>query len=103
MTNDRPPNMEAVASRNRLRKESGLPLVEPQQEIERIYEFRERQDFERWMQSPLRYRVERKLLRRIRRRINNPDWTPTGVLSGSGFAFHVALVKQMRRLRARLG
>jgi hypothetical protein len=60
-TDDRQSNMEAVASRNWLRKESGLPPVEPQQEIERIYEFRERQEFERWMQSPLRYRVEQKL------------------------------------------
>jgi hypothetical protein len=103
MTNDRPFNIEAVASRNRLRTQFGLPPVEPDRELDRIHEFRERQDFERWIHSPLRYRVERKLLQRLRRRINNPDWQPTGILSGGGWAFHVTLVRQMKKLSARLG
>jgi hypothetical protein len=55
------------------------------------------------MRSPLRYRVERNLLERLRRRLNNPNWEPTGILSGGGWAFHIALVKQMRKLRDRLG
>jgi hypothetical protein len=92
-----------VESRNRLRKQFGLPPVQPQQELDRIHQVRENRTFDQWMQSPLRYRVEQKLLQRIRRQRKNPTWMPTGVLSGGGWAFHVVLVKQMRKLRARLG
>jgi hypothetical protein len=92
-----------VGIRNRLRTQFGLPPVELERELDRIHHFRERQEFDRWMKSPLRYRVEQKLLQRLRRRLGNPRWTPTGVLSGGGWAFHVALVRQMRRLRDRLG
>jgi hypothetical protein len=95
--------MDEIRRRNRLRKESGLPPVEPQQEIDRIRRVRERQDFEQWMKSPLRYRVQQKLLQRLRRRISNRDWQPIGILSGGGWAFHVALVRQMQKLRSRLG
>ena len=91
-----------IETRNKFRREYGLPPVDVQQELERARQVREREKFEQWMQSPLRYRVEQKLLLRIRRQRSNPTWTPTGMLSGGGWAFHAALVKQMRRLRARL-
>jgi hypothetical protein len=35
--------------------------------------------------------------------MGKPDWQPTGVLSGGGLAFHVALKEQIQKLRARLG
>jgi hypothetical protein len=107
MSNDRQPSdseiVDEIRSQNKLLTQFGLPPVELKRELDRINEFRERQEFERWLHSPLRYRVQQKLLQRIRRRIKNPNWTPTGVLSGSGLAFHVALKKQMQKLRARLG
>ena len=108
MSNDRqlPSDSEIVdeiRSRNELRTQFGLPPVELERELNRVHRVRECREFERWMQSPLRYRVQQKLLQRIRRRINNPNWTPTGFLSGGGVGFHAELVKQMRRLRARLG
>lgn len=108
MSNDRqlPSDIEtyaAVESRNQLRAQSGLPLVEPQQELDRIRQVRERWTFDQWMQSRLRYRVERKLLQRIRQRLTDPTWKPTGRLSGGGWPFHAILVKQMRKLRERLG
>jgi len=107
MCNDRqlPSDVEtlaAVKSRNEIRKQSGLSLVEPLQELDRLHKLRDQHAFERWMQSPLRYRVEQKLLMRVRRRAKNPSWEPTGILSGGGWAFHIALVKQMRKLRERL-
>jgi len=107
MSNDRqlPSDSEIVdevRSRNELRTQFGLPPVELERELNRVHRVRECREIERWMQSALRYRVQQKLLQRIRRRINNPNWTPTGFLSGGGFAFHVALVNQMRRLRARV-
>jgi hypothetical protein len=91
----------ALEVRNGIRKQSGLPEVEEQYELNRISKLREQYSFERWMESPLRYRVEHNLLMRVRRRANNPDWEPTGMLSGGGWAFHVALVKQMRKLKER--
>jgi hypothetical protein len=108
MSNDMqlPSNIEtcaAVESRNRLRKQFGLPPVELQHELDRVHRVREIRAFEQWMKSPLRYRVEQKLLMRVRRQRKSPTWTPTGVLSGGGWAFHVVLVKQMRKLRERLG
>jgi hypothetical protein len=107
MSNDRqlPSDVEtfaAVEARNRIRKQFGLPLVDLQQELDRINQVGEHRTFEQWMQSPLRYRVEQKFLQRLRRQRNNPTWTPTGVLSGGGWFFHIMLVKHMRRLRARL-
>src|SRR5947208_2179031 len=101
-----PTDVEALAdvkNRNKFRKQFGLPPIGLQQELNRIHQARERRKFEKWMQSPLRYRVEQKLLLRIRRRLNNPNWQPTGFLSGGGWAFHVVLVKQIQKLRARLG
>jgi hypothetical protein len=92
----------AIKARNQLRRQAGLPPVELQQELNRVDQAREDRIFDRWMQSPLRYRVEQKLLRRLRRGRNNPTWTPNGMLSGGGLAFHVLLIKQMRKLRVRL-
>ena len=108
MSNDRQVSSEseiraAVASRNTLRRQSGLPPVELQQELDRIHHVRDYRAFEQLMQSPLRYRVEQKMLQRRRRRLNNPNWQPTGVLSGGGWAFHTVLVKHMQKLIVRLG
>jgi hypothetical protein len=100
-----PSDIEALAdvkSRNNFRRQFGLSPIELQKELDRIHQARERRTFKRWLQSPLRYRVEQKLLRRVRRRLNNPNWEPTGILSGGGWAFHIELLKQMRKLRERL-
>src|ERR1700738_3867414 len=104
MSNDRqlPSDIEIISEvegRNRLRKEFGLPPVELQPELDRIRRVRECRAFQQWMQSPLRYRVEQKLLQRQRRQRNDPTWRPTGFLSGGGFGFHSHLVKQMQKLR----
>src|ERR1700686_1455376 len=108
MSNDRhvPFDIESLAAverRNRLREQFGLHLVELQPELDRLHQLRERRALEQWMQSPLRYRVQQKLLLRVRRRSNNPSWQPTGILSGGGWAFHIVLAKQIRKLRERLG
>jgi hypothetical protein len=108
MSNDRqlPSDVRTLASvkgRNEIRKQFGLPPIELQQELDHIHQARERRAFGHWMQSPLRHRVEQKLLQRLRRQRKNPNWEPTGILSGGGWAFHVVLVKQIQKLRARLG
>ena len=108
MSNDRqlPSDVETLASvkgRNEMRKQFGLSPIDLKQELDRIHQVREHRTFQQWMQSPLRYRVEQKLLQRLRRQRKNPNWEPTGILSGGGWAFHVVFVKQIQKLRARLG
>jgi hypothetical protein len=108
MSNDRhvPSDIEALAAvkrRNRLREQFGLHAVDPQHELDRLHQVRESRALEQWMQSHLRYRVRQKMLLRVRRRTNNPSWEPTGFLSGGGWAFHILLVKQIQKLRVRLG
>jgi hypothetical protein len=108
MSNDRqlPSEIETcleVERRNRLRREFGLPPVELQPELDRVRRVRECRAFQQWMRSPLRYRVEQKLLQRQRRRRNDSTWRPTGFLSGGGWGFHAKLVEQIRKLRKRLG
>jgi hypothetical protein len=93
----------AIETRNLIRRQAGLPLVEPSRELDRFHKVQGQLAFEQWMQSPLRYRVEQKLLERMRRRLSNHDWKPTGVLSGGGWAFHIVLIKQMKKLRVRFG
>ena len=95
--------VDGIGRGNRLRKQHGLPPLDLSRELDRIHRVRERKEFERWMKSPLRYRVQQKLLQRLRRKVGKPDWQPTGVLSGGGWTFHVTLARQMQRLRARLG
>jgi hypothetical protein len=107
MSNDRqlPPETEiraAIASRNALRRQSGLPPVEVQHELDRYHDVQRHRAFQQCMRSPLRYRAEQKLLLRIRRRFNDPHWKPTGVLSGGGWVFHSLLVKHMQKLIGRL-
>jgi hypothetical protein len=88
-----------IEKRNRLRAKAKLPLVSVEEELRRCEEAaiqKERDDFVH--RSPLRQRVSDKLLNRIRCRLKNPEWSPTGVLSGGGYAFHVAVNNRMRRI-----
>lgn len=91
----------SVDSRKRIRMSSGLPLLDPERELHRAHIVQENRMFELLMKSPLRYRVEQKLLMRVRRQIKNPTWKPTGNLSGGGLAFHSLLIQQMQRLSDR--
>ena len=88
-----------LEKRNRLRAKAKLPLVSVEEELPRYEEAaiqKERDDFVH--RSPLRQRVSDKLLNRIRRRLKNPEWRPTGMLSGGGYAFYVAVNNRMRRI-----
>ncbi len=88
-----------IEKRNRLRAKAKLALVSVEGELRRYEEAaiqKERDDFVH--RSPLRQRVSDKLLNRIRRRLNNPEWRPTGMLSGGGYAFFVAVNNRMRRI-----
>jgi hypothetical protein len=79
-----------IDRRNRLRAEVHLPSLSMAHELRRIYNAERQADFEAFINtSPLRKRVEAKLLARIRRQRHEPEWRPTGVLSGGGWAFSI--------------
>ena len=88
--------VEEVEERNRLRAEAGLPLLSVATEVRRRYENKLADDFEQFMlKSPIRKRIEAKLLARCRRLRGDPDWRPTGFLSGGGYWFYVQVRKTM--------
>jgi hypothetical protein len=95
-----------IEKRNRIRGEAKLPPVSVVAELRRLYEVQRKRDFERrenefeqFLQtSPIRKRLEQKLLERGRRLRGEPDWKPNGMLSGGGWAFYVRTRKIMRRI-----
>jgi hypothetical protein len=92
-----------IEQRNQLRQEAGLPPVSVSAELRKLYQHQRHAEFEQFFYtSPLRKRVEHKLLSRLRRRFNDPTWVPTGVLSG-GWAFHAEVRKIMRRIWLKQG
>jgi hypothetical protein len=98
---------EEINHRNQLRAEVQLPPLSMAQELRKLYNAERRAEFEAFFNtSPLRERIEAKLLARIRRLRGDPEWMPTGFLSGGGFAFNVRTRKVMSRIwraRRRLG
>ncbi|MBU3889719.1 hypothetical protein [Methylosinus sp. KRF6] len=89
----------ALDERNRLRVEAGLPQLSAEGELQRLSETERRKAFDEFFESsPLRQRIEEKLLNRVRRVNNDPDWRPTGALSGGGWAFYLSARKRMRSI-----
>ena len=90
-----------VEERNRHRKAAGLPLLSGAKEARRIYEAnrdaKQRADFENFVRtSSLRAAIEDELLAKERAVRKDPTWKPTGVLSGGGWAFAVAVRNRLR-------
>jgi hypothetical protein len=87
-----------VNERNRVRATANLPLLSPAKELRRLYEADRERRFEDYFRtSPIRRKVEERLLARIRRLRGDPLWQPTGFLSGGGFAFSMRVRRTMRR------
>ncbi len=88
-----------IEERNRIRAEAKLPPVSITAELRRLYEVHRQNEFEQFFQSsPIRQRLEQKLLNRGRRLRGEPDWIPTGMLSGGGWAFHAHIRTVMKRI-----
>jgi hypothetical protein len=88
-----------IEARNRIRLEAQLPAVPVVTELRRLYQLHRQNDFEEFFRTSLiRKRLEGKLLARIRRLRGEPDWRPTGFLSGGGFAFYTRTRKIMRKI-----
>jgi hypothetical protein len=90
---------QEIESRNRLRAEVRLPPLSMAFELRKLYDAERQAEFEAFFNaSPLRKRVEAKLLARVRRQLHEPNWKPSGMLSGGGLAFSLHTKKLMRRL-----
>jgi hypothetical protein len=89
---------------NLLRLKAGLSPIAMEEEIERIRVAKSKAKIEFLdfvYHSPLQQRVREKLLNRMRRRRNDPNWRPFGMLSGGGMAFELGVVRQMEKLWSR--
>jgi hypothetical protein len=90
-----------VAARNALRSEANLPLLSAEDEVRKACAHHaDVQFYERFMQTPLRKRVDAKMLARLRRRYGE-DFTPRGMLSGGGLRHHAMVENLMRKLYER--
>jgi hypothetical protein len=88
-----------IEARNRIRLEAQLPPVSIGAELRKLYELNRQNEFEHFFQtSPFRMRVEKKLLKVARRMRDDPQWVPTGVLSGGRLGFYLWTRKLMMRL-----
>jgi rubrerythrin len=111
-----PPSMEAqaqkfsaitlrrlreIAERNRVRQEAGLPLLSVPKELRRVKEAADAEKFRNFAEAHRR-RVYEKMLARVRRQCCDPQWAPTGVLSGGGLWFDAQVDEQLTKLYRRL-
>ena len=89
---------QEIDERNRVRADAHLPLLSPAKELRRLYEADREKQFEDFFRaSPIRRRVEERLLARIRRLRGDPQWRPTGFLLGGG-VFQSRVRRTMRRI-----
>jgi hypothetical protein len=97
---------EKIERRNRLRAEVHLPPLSMANELRKLFNAERKHDsaereaeFESFFNtSPLRKRVEARLLARHRRLRQDPEWRPTGFLSGGGWPFYACTRKVMGRI-----
>jgi hypothetical protein len=90
-----------VAERNRIRLEARLPLLSVAKELRRIKEAADTEKFRKFADAH-RKRLYNKMLARARRRCGDPNWAPTGLLSGGGMWFNVQVDRQVRKLYRRI-
>jgi hypothetical protein len=93
--------LREIAERNRIRQEAGLPLLSVAKQLRRMKEATDTEKF-RMFADAHRKRVYDKMLARVRRRCGDPNWAPTGMLSGGGLRFGAQVDEQMRKLYRRI-
>ena len=94
--------LREIAQRNRIRQEAGLPLLLVPKELRRMKEAADAERFRKFSDAHCN-RVQDKMLARARRRVGDPNWKPTGMLSGGGMLFGGQVDRQLRKLYGRIG
>jgi hypothetical protein len=92
--------LREIAERNSIRQEAGLPLLSVAKELRRMKEAADAEKFRAFVEAN-RKRVYDKMLRRVRTRYGELNWTPSGVLSGGGLCFAAHVDRQLRTLYRR--
>jgi hypothetical protein len=98
--------LDDIERRNDIRREAFLPLLQVEKEFSRIKWLKEDSERARKFKEfsePLKQRVREKLLAGMRRERSDPNWTPTGVLSGGGLLFSTLVNARLHKLYKRLG
>jgi len=99
---DEPAARKILEARQQLRTEAALPPLDIDAELRTMREQAERQDahrtFEDWKANnpDLVKAIREQALNELRAKRNEPDWRPTGVLSGGGWSFHLMVEKRLR-------
>jgi hypothetical protein len=93
--------LREIAERNRARQEAGLPLLSVAKELRRLKEAVDAEKFRNFVETH-RNRIHKKMLARVRRQRGDPQWSPTGVLSGGGLWFDALVDEQLTKLYCRL-
>jgi hypothetical protein len=93
--------LREIAERNRIRHEAGLPVLSLAMELRRMKKTADAEKFREFADA-YRKRVHDRVLARLRRRCGDPNWAPTGMLSGGGMWFNVQVDRQVRKLYRRI-
>jgi hypothetical protein len=93
--------LREIDERNRVRQEAGLPLLSIPRELRRMKHAADAEKFRNFAKAH-RGRIYEKMLARVRRQCGDPQWTPTGVLSGGGLRFGARVDEQLTKLYSRL-
>jgi hypothetical protein len=93
--------LREIVERNRVRQEAGLPLLSVPKELRRMKEVADTEKFRNFAEAHRR-RIYQKMLARVRRQCGDPQWAPTGVLSGGGLWFGAQVDEQLTKLYCRL-
>jgi hypothetical protein len=93
--------LREIAERNRIREEAGLPTLSVPKELRRMKEAADTEKFRKFADAH-RKRVYNNMLARTRRRGGDPNWAPTGMLSGGGMLFNIQIERQARKLYRRI-
>jgi hypothetical protein len=94
--------LREIAERNDARREAGLPLLSVPKELRRMKEVADAEKFRNFAKAH-RKRIYQKMLARVRRQCGDPQWAPTGMLSGGGLWFDALVDQQLAKLYCRLG
>jgi hypothetical protein len=88
-----------IEQRNAVRAEAHLPLLSVETELHRLERVEREREFNEFFEtSPLRAKLEERMLARFRRSRGEPEWRPTGFLSGGGLWFYSLTRRTMHRL-----
>jgi hypothetical protein len=93
--------LREIAERNRVRQEARLPVLSVPGELRRMKKTADAEKFRTFAEAH-RKSIYQKMLARVRRQCDDPQWAPTGMLSGGGLWFGARVDEKLTKLYCRL-